>query len=264
MVELIEEIRNWQQLGELLLVMGDFNDDTAQPSFKQRMQEVGLVDALASLHRQPHLPTYNRGATPIDAIYASPGLLLGASGGYLEFEDGLLSNHRGLWLDLRKEILWGGKDNLCVGGHARRLKCEDPHVVKKYNKHLLASIQKFKLLEKVDQLQQMEHIKAAELDNIDQQLTSVHLEAEKHCHKIKAGRVAWCPMLMQAIQAIQYWKAWLKRALGGVISNNILQKRARLARIKHEAHGATPMQDTIKKRIATAYQTFKRIKGQAD
>jgi len=164
MVELIEEIRNWQQLGELLLVMGDFNDDTAQPSFKQRMQEVGLVDALASLHRQPHLPTYNRGATPIDAIYASPGLLLGASGGYLEFEDGLLSNHRGLWLDLRKEILWGGKDNLCVGGHARRLKCEDPHVVKKYNKHLLASIQKFKLLEKVDQLQQMEHIKAAELD----------------------------------------------------------------------------------------------------
>ncbi len=164
MVELIEEIRNWQQSGDLLLVMGDFNDDTAQPSFKQRMQEVGLVDALASLHRQPHLPTYNRGATPIDAIYASPGLLLGASGGYLEFEDGLLSNHRGLWLDLRKEILWGGKDNLCVGGHARRLKCEDPHVVKKYNKHLLASIQKFKLLEKVDQLQQMEHIKAAELD----------------------------------------------------------------------------------------------------
>jgi len=93
---------------------------------------------------------------------------------------------------------------------------------------------------------------------------SVHLEAEKHCHKIKAVRVAWCPMLMQAIQAIQYWKAWLKRALGGVISNNILQKRARLARIKHEAHGATPMQDTIKKRIATAYQTFKRLKGQAD
>jgi len=55
----------------------------------------------------------------------------------------------------------------------------------------------------------MKHIKAADIDSIDQELTSARLEAERHCQKIKA-RVAWCPLLMQVIQAIQYWKGWLK------------------------------------------------------
>ena len=81
MVELLEAIREWTSAGELLLVMGDFNDDTTQASFKRRMQEVGLVDALASLHGQPTAPTYNRGTFPIDAIYASTALLQGAKGG---------------------------------------------------------------------------------------------------------------------------------------------------------------------------------------
>ena len=82
MVELLEEIKEWTAAGELLLVAGDFNDDTTQPGFKRRMQEMGLVDALASLHGQPTLPTYNRGTFPIDAMYASPALLHGAKGGY--------------------------------------------------------------------------------------------------------------------------------------------------------------------------------------
>jgi len=78
MVELLEEIQEWTSAGELLLVLGDFNDDTTQPSFKQRMQEAELVDALASLHGQPTAPTYNRGTFLIDAIYASMALLPGA------------------------------------------------------------------------------------------------------------------------------------------------------------------------------------------
>jgi len=59
MVELLEEIQAWLMAGEQLLVVGDFNDNTAQPSFKQQMQELGLVDALAHLHGQPTQPMYN-------------------------------------------------------------------------------------------------------------------------------------------------------------------------------------------------------------
>jgi len=264
MVELLEEIKEWTAAGELLLVAGDFNDDTTQPGFKRRMQEMGLVDALASLHGQPTLPTYNRGTFPIDAMYASPALLHGAKGGYLDFEDGLLSDHRGLWLDLSKETLWGSRDHYSIGSNARRLKCADPRVVGKYNQHLLAEIRQLGLIGKINQLQQGPSISQQDIDSVDKELTSTRLEAERHCQKIKAGGVAWCPLITQAIQAIQYWKGRLKRVKGGTISNNVLQKRARHARIKYDVYGDEPTRDLITKRLAMAYQVYKRLKMQTD
>jgi len=87
------------------------------------------VDVLASIPRTPHLPIYNQGTFPIDAIYASTALLPGANGDYLKFKAGLLSDHWGLWLDLRKDVLWSSKENFSISGHAWHLKCEDPWVV---------------------------------------------------------------------------------------------------------------------------------------
>jgi len=197
-------------------------------------------------------------------MYASPALLTGAKGGYLDFEDGLLSDHRGLCLDLRKDILWGSAERYCMGSNVRRLKCADPRVVEKYNQHLLATIRQLGLTEKVNQLTQGHRISNHDMDEVDKELTAARLEAETHCRKIKAGGVAWCPLITQAIQAIQYWKGWLKRVKGGTISNNVLQKRARQARIKYKGHKDPPTRELITKRLATAYQVYKRLKTQAD
>jgi len=49
-----------------------------------------------------------------------------------------------------------------------------------------------------------------------------------------------------------------------VISNNVLQTRARKAQIWHEAHGASPMEEQITKHLTTAYTTYKQLKGQQD
>jgi len=45
--------KEWLVAGELLGLMGDFNKDMAKPVLKPPFHEVGLVDALASLHGQP-------------------------------------------------------------------------------------------------------------------------------------------------------------------------------------------------------------------
>jgi len=105
--------------GELLLVVGYFNKDMAQHSIKRQMQELGLVDTLTSLLGQLTQPMHNRGTSPIDAMYASPVLLQGTKGGYLDFEDGLLSDHHGIWLDLCKDVLWGSVECYCMGSNAR-------------------------------------------------------------------------------------------------------------------------------------------------
>ncbi len=118
MVELLAEIKGWREEGEQLVIMGDFNEDTSQGTFKRRFQELGLVDALAHLHGQPTLPTHNRWSNPIDAIYISPELLQGARGGYLGFEDGLLSDHREMWVDLQMEVLFGSRDRAGITSQA--------------------------------------------------------------------------------------------------------------------------------------------------
>jgi len=97
-----------------------------------------------------------------------------------------------------------------------QLKCNNPRVIGKYNQHLLVEIQHLELMKQVHQLQQGTTVPAEDSDCIDQELTHVRLEVEHHCRKVKAGGVAWCPLLTQALQSIQYWKGWLKQVSGGI------------------------------------------------
>jgi len=259
------EIKEWKAAGEQLMILGDFNDDTSQVAFKRRFQELGLVDALAHLHGQPTWPTHNRGSNPIDAMYISPELLQGATGGYLGFDEGLLSDHRGMWLDLQLEVVFGSSDRLGVTSQARWLKCDDPQVITRYNQRLLAELRKEKVADSIINFD-MEHqlADAGDIEKWDRALIRAKLVAERQCRKIKTGKVDWCPLITQAINAIQYWKGWAKQWAGGVISNNVLQTRARKAHLKHEAHGKGPTPEQIKQRLDTAYATFKRLKGQQE
>jgi len=68
---------------------------------------MGLVEAIMTLHKSKPSQTCQRGQDPIDGIFLSPLLLEGAQGCYLEFDDGLGSAHRGLWLNLPVIALFG-------------------------------------------------------------------------------------------------------------------------------------------------------------
>jgi len=72
---------------------------------------------------------HNCRSFPIDAIYMSPGMLQGATGGYLAFEKGLLSDHRGLWIDLQMDVVFGSWEWFSRTMTAWHLKCGDPRVV---------------------------------------------------------------------------------------------------------------------------------------
>jgi len=159
MVELLVEIKEWRVAGEQLVILGDFNDNTSQVTFKQWFQELGLVDALAHLHGQPTWPTHNRGSHPINTIYISPELLQGTTGGYLGFDDGLLSDHRGMWIDLQMEVIFGSCNQLGVTSQARQLKCIDPRVITRYNQRLLAELQKEDMVESILNLDTEHHLR---------------------------------------------------------------------------------------------------------
>jgi len=49
-----------------------------------------------------------------------------------------------------------------------------------------------------------------DMEKWDRALMQAKLIAEHQCRKLKTGKVDWCPLLTQAINAIQYWKGWAK------------------------------------------------------
>jgi len=84
--------------------------------------------------------------------------------------------------------------------------------------------------------------------------------AERHCRKIKAGNIPWCPQVSRCINRILYWKGLLSRIQGSQISSSVLHARAKKAGIIHsQASLAIPIEN-LQSNIAAAYHTFSRIK----
>ena len=101
--DLKELISKKTALGHQIIVCGDFNSDYDE--LTTWMQDMSLVDLIRSRHNRPPI-TYQRSARDaIDCILGSPSLLIN-NGGFLSFNR-LLSDHRGIWLDIPKELMYG-------------------------------------------------------------------------------------------------------------------------------------------------------------
>ena len=110
-----------------------------------------LSEAITDWHNVRNLgPTYQRGYNKIDGIFISHNVTI-QKAGYLPFGYFPL-DHRGIWIDLKHSQLLGFQLNPIIQPQVRRLKTNDPHVLKKwqqlYTHHLIANKlteQQFKL-----------------------------------------------------------------------------------------------------------------------
>jgi len=105
------ELNAWQEAGDRIIVLTDFNEDVQLPWIWQFFANINLIEAISTITGSPPMATYNRGTMPIDGIYVSPDLLPLIKGGYLAFDAGIPSNHRALWIDIPGRIL--GLDDNC-------------------------------------------------------------------------------------------------------------------------------------------------------
>ena len=103
--DLGESILKWQEAGEQLVIMGDWNESVQGKMMKQWMGIFGLEEAITGLHEGEAPATYQRGRLPIDGIYVSPSILP-SRGGYLPF--GMIpGDHRGIWIDIERKHFFG-------------------------------------------------------------------------------------------------------------------------------------------------------------
>jgi len=211
--------------------------------------------------------TYQRGRKPIDRIFITPQLLPMAAGGYCGFGDAIPSDHRAIWLDLHLPEICPKNQSAHTKPSARRLKCNDPRVVDKYNTTLWTELQKQQIPDTVQemgkQLQKPTDVRRKhrnELNAINRQVCEAKHTAENQCRKMKCGAIQWCPQVTKAINKILFWKSVLKRESGGKVGLSILVTRAKKAGIDQVPFLGECALDQIQQNISKAYKQFQYLK----
>ena len=152
--DLAREVKSWKNEGDSLIIMGDWNEDVRSNLFKLWKEDLQLINCnLQALNDEKHAPaTYNRGSVPIDSILCTTGVEI-TRAGYLNFGEGI-GDHRPVYIDVQLTSVLGIKIPPIKKAQARRLKLDDPRVIKKYNNELEKYLRSHRVKERSDLLQE--------------------------------------------------------------------------------------------------------------
>jgi len=90
---LVTKIRLWQDQGDKIIVLTDFNNDIRQSDVVHFFAGLGLYKVHLANHGMQVPPTYQWGQHPINRIYGPPHIIDGVKWGYLAFGNGVPTNH---------------------------------------------------------------------------------------------------------------------------------------------------------------------------
>ena len=145
---------------------------------------------------------------PIDHIFGTSNFNI-KHGGFLVYGI-LISDHRGLWLDIPNHMLFGYNPPQPVFHFAIRLKLNDPRVVAKYLTYLHCEMKERDIFHRMDKLQKrnlypLTQYLAEEYERLDALIFQLMDAAEPHCRKLHTGRIHWSPSYKKICQTLEYW-----------------------------------------------------------
>ena len=192
MLDLQKEILEWKELGESIVVIGDWNEDIRGERLVEFKDRLGLHDVMLERLGDTVDPpnTYQRGSKPIDTILCTRGIVV-EQAGYLPFGEGV-GDHRALFIDVTIASTLGVNFPPDKATRAQRLKVQDPRIVKKYVTYLNQFFKRHTLLDQSKLLQDrvtcpITREDATEYERLDKIRIAGMQYAEKRCRKIKMG-----------------------------------------------------------------------------
>jgi len=156
--DLGKEITKWQADGKTVIVAANFNKDIRSAELIQFFWQFDLIEVLTKLNQGRPPATHNRGSKLIDGIFIPAQLLHHGCGGYLNFGEGVLSNHQAIWLDLLVDLVCCHQADQQVCAPVRRLQCKDARIIQKYNETLRSHLQLYNILDHLTQLETQSHV----------------------------------------------------------------------------------------------------------
>ena len=107
--ELTREVKEYVDKGYNIIILGDFNESINSPEqLNEKMKNIGLYNLMEHHINTRDLPrTFNRGSQAIDHVFMTKHILDNTTyAGYAPFEEGYISDHRGIFFDLKEKALF--------------------------------------------------------------------------------------------------------------------------------------------------------------
>ena len=190
--------------------MMDANDDLEDADFGRFMDNTNLYDILGTHHSVHSPPTYIRGTRTIDYILGTKNVVRATQNcGMNPFNDTIVTDHRGLWVDIDIPELLNGSIP------PQQLTCRQPlktNQVEKMRKirKKAATLFKTKDIESrlTDLLRDCEKMAkidlSGKLNQIDNDMDDIMLHSVPD--NIPSHPYWWSPEIHQAHQCLLYWK----------------------------------------------------------
>ena len=239
---LIKQIKSWQEAGENVVLMIDANENLEVMGPLQTMlkYECQLIDPICQRYamKNQQLPaTSLTGSKPIDSIFVSASLQNIIRGGWIRVEDSI-GDHRAIFIDIPTQVLLGEDPFHMHRSTKRRLVCDQPKVVQKYNEllnqqlenqHTFSKYTAFQDRINCNQITQEEYI--VNLNRLDRSITNSIIFAEKRCRKLRAGQVPYSPEINEAGNTINVWNNIIRKKKGCNISSTYIKRISKKAGI---------------------------------
>ena len=240
-LDLQQELEKFQERNEYIVIMMDFNENLLRYGpLQQMLLDQGLIDPIRALHQRGTIPppTSKTGSYPIDSIFVSPYLRHIIRGGWLSIDKGI-GDHRPLFCDFDIKCFLGEDKFKIFKPQIRRLQCENPSIVKKFNRLLLQQL-----------IQEQTHVKLAQLQwklsegkltknecetslqKIDNSVTHAVIYAERKCRKLRSGEVPFSIERKKACKLIELWNNVIRKKKGWNISSTYIKWLTKNAKLQ--------------------------------
>lgn len=234
--DLCSFILSCQRSQEQIILLIDCNENLCklQDLHKHLISDpISLVDPIRFRHFNGDdlPPTNEKGSYPIDAIFVSNSLWHISRGGWLRFGEGV-GDHRPLYIDIQIKKLIGRYKNLTCPHRVRRLQCNDPRTVHKFNCLLEQQYKHHNTKRKLREFHshRSDNISPADFERlcrIDKVSTSAVRFAEKRCRKLRMGAKPYTPKLHKLGQTINAWHLVIKKKHGKNISSSLIRRMSK-------------------------------------
>jgi hypothetical protein len=196
------------------------------------MRECGLVDLLDAPELDPDdqlMDTYRRGTNRrINYMLGTPRVHSSVRRrGALEYNDGIISDHRGLYVDLDPTVLFGGNTDDPVAASSRGFTSKNAKKTEAYLNHLEKYFEDHKLCSRINKLVDVAPTLTrtqlkSRYKGIDNDITRAMLSSERKVRPSRTFIHEWSLELDKAGYCVRYWRVRLSDMTNNSVSHKAL------------------------------------------
>ena len=226
--DLCEEIKTWKELGDIIIIGIDMNEDAYGGKLSRLFRNLGLIPLIQSAHPNQSPPATfdgNQSRTTIEEIWGTQTVAVNRAG-FMPFDNEAPSapsdGHRMLWIEvdnnsiLGKEVPHSSKsfdktifpstDPRCQKSYGRLVRKEysKKEIFKTHSK-LARDVKSFQL-KKIKNVSKFVQKFPKRFNSFESKTSNIKTAVGKKLRKIRAGKRPWSPKYKQITNTIDFWR----------------------------------------------------------